>query len=139
MANILTLISGAKCPHVSLTAMHKHIDYRFVGLALLWMALIFWFSSQPTLFALPGGLLDTIFKKSAHALAYAILWALWWYATKRQTLVAFVLTVAYAISDEYHQTFVPGRHGQWFDVGVDTLGVITAMAVAHFRHSAKRI
>ena len=113
--------------------MTKRIDYRFLIMTLVWMAIIFWFSNQPTLFYLPDNLLDTIFKKSAHAIAYGVLWTLWWLATGRRAWLALALTIGYAISDEWHQTFVPGRHGQWFDVGVDTVGALLAMTLAHSR------
>ena len=116
----------------------KRVDYLFLFLALVWMGIIFWFSSQPTLFALPSGLLDTIFKKSAHATAYGILWFLWWRATGRRSWWALLITVLYAMSDEYHQTFVPGRHGQWFDVGIDSLGALMALAGTWF-YNAKRM
>jgi len=113
--------------------MNRRINLRFLALALTWMAIIFWFSSQSSLFRLPEDLLDTIFKKSAHATAYGVLWALWWLATGRRPWLALALTVGYAISDEWHQTFVPGRHGQWFDVGVDALGALLAMGLTHPR------
>ena len=100
----------------------------FFLLALGWMGLIFWFSSQSHVLTLPDSLLDLIFKKTAHATAYGILWGLWWLATGRRPWLALGITIAYAISDEYHQTWVPGRHGRWYDVGIDTLGALTAMA-----------
>ena len=113
--------------------MSKRIDYRFLIMALAWMAVIFWFSNQSSLFYLPEDWLDTIFKKTSHAAAYGVLWLLWWLATGRRAWLALALTVGYAISDEWHQTFVPGRHGQWFDVGVDTLGALVTMLLVHSR------
>ena len=117
--------------------MTKRIDYRFLILALVWMGVIFWFSSQSTLVSLPDSLLDAIFKKTSHALAYAILWMLWWLATGRNAWLALIITIVYAISDEYHQTFVPRRHGQWFDVGVDTLGALFAILIVHTHRGRK--
>jgi VanZ family protein len=35
---------------------------------------------------------------------------------------AWGIAVLYAISDEYHQTFVTGRHGSWVDVAIDSMG-----------------
>ena len=113
--------------------MSKRIDYRFLIMALAWMAIIFWFSNQSSLFYLPEDWLDTIFKKTSHAAAYGVLWLLWWLATGRRAWLALALTVGYAISDEWHQTFVPGRHGQWFDVGVDATGALIAMLLVHSR------
>ena len=37
--------------------------------------------------------------------------------------------VLYAISDEIHQLFVPGRTGCILDVGIDTLGIITGIII----------
>ncbi len=94
------------------------------------MGLIFWFSSQSHVLTLPDSLLDLIFKKAAHATAYGILWTLWWLATGRRPWLALAITIAYAISDEYHQTWVPGRHGRWYDAVIDTLGALVAMALS---------
>ncbi len=98
------------------------------------MGLIFFLSAQPDLPQAPGPWLDTLLKKGSHALAFGIL--AWLYlralrgrfsATAALRLLSAVLAMLYAASDEYHQTFVPGRKGRLFDVGVDTAGVCGAM------------
>jgi VanZ family protein len=98
------------------------------------MGLIFFLSAQPDLPHAPGPWLDTLVKKGGHALAFGIL--AWLYlrglrerfpATATLRLVSAGLALLYAASDEYHQTFVPGRKGRLFDVGVDTAGVCGAM------------
>ncbi len=109
--------------------MKRTISYPFLLLALVWMTIIYWFSSQSSLFALSEGILDAIFKKSAHAVAYGILWWMWWRASGRRSGLALLMTVLYAFSDEWHQSFVPGRHAQLFDVGVDTFGALFARAM----------
>jgi VanZ family protein len=38
-----------------------------------------------------------------------------------------LITVLYAMSDEYHQTFIPGRNGTVMDVVIDSLGGLTAL------------
>ncbi len=98
-----------------------------------WMAAIFFFSNQPSLPALPASWLDLVFKKTAHATAYGILFLLWMniFRTEntrsyRTILLALTLTFVYAISDEWHQTFVAGRHGQALDVAIDTGGAFVA-------------
>lgn len=82
--------------------------------ALLYMAGIFIASSVPDLGALPGGVSD----KSAHTLAYAGLSVAVLYALARgqvrgvtagRATVAFVIATAYGMTDEWHQSFVPGR------------------------------
>ena len=101
---------------------------------LVWMGLIYFFSAQPDLPRAPGPWLDTVIKKSGHALSYGVLTYLYRRALRphirdSHTLrtVCVVLGVAYALSDEVHQTFVPGRNGTLLDVGVDSIGVGCAM------------
>lgn len=41
----------------------------------------------------------------------------------RALLSSAALAVLFAAADEWHQTFVPGRGGTWFDVVIDACGV----------------
>lgn len=54
--------------------------------------------------------------------------------TKKTRLLAlpsvFLFGVLYALSDEIHQIFVPGRSFQWADVGFDTLGALLGVLAA---------
>jgi VanZ family protein len=86
-----------------------------------WAALIFALSSIPAL-ASGLGLWDEVLRKLAHAAEFAILGALLLRALGR-ALPAFALGVAYAISDEIHQSFVEGRRGAPLDVVIDAVGV----------------
>jgi VanZ like family len=92
-----------------------------------WAALIFTFSSIPDLGTGLGGW-DIVLRKVAHAAEYAVLGALLLRATLRPSL-AFVLGTLYAVSDEVHQAFVPGRAGSPLDVGLDTVGVVIGIAL----------
>ena len=92
-----------------------------------WAGVIFAFSAVPDLGTGLGGW-DLVLRKIAHATEYAILGALLVRATGR-TGVAFALGVLYAISDEFHQTFVAGRHGAPLDVAIDAVGVAVGIAV----------
>jgi VanZ family protein len=92
-----------------------------------WAALIFAFSSVPDLGTGLGGW-DLVLRKIAHAAEYAILGALLLRATGRVWL-ALALGVAYAVSDEIHQTFVPGRAGKPLDVAIDAIGVACGVAL----------
>jgi VanZ family protein len=98
-----------------------------------WMALIFFLSSQSRLPSAEDPLLDLLFKKSAHFSGYALLAVLFWRALSvsqwRQRL-AWLLTVVYASSDEWHQSFVPGRHPSPWDVLIDACGAVTGLLVA---------
>jgi VanZ family protein len=94
---------------------------------LLLMGVIFFFSAQPNLNS-GLGWIDHVGRKIVHASEYAFLCFLWWRAlrTKVDPVVAlapaWVITTLYAVSDEYHQHFVTGRHGTWVDVTIDSMG-----------------
>jgi VanZ family protein len=97
-----------------------------------WAALIFALSSVPDLGTGLGGW-DLVLRKIAHAAEYAILGALLLRALGRE-LPAFALGAAYAISDEVHQHFVPGRRGAPLDVLIDAVGVgVGILAWRRFR------
>jgi VanZ family protein len=80
-----------------------------------------------------------VFVKGYHALEFAILFLLLrvWLraaASKRAELVSAILSVAFAASDEFHQTFVPGRGGRFTDVLIDSGGIAAAwLVVAGYR------
>lgn len=96
---------------------------------------MFALSAQPHLRISDDDLLDLILRKSAHVLEYSVL-ALLASMTLRQedggpvgirTLVAAAcLAVAYAITDEWHQSFIPGRHAAARDVAIDAVGAVAA-------------
>ena len=86
-----------------------------------WAALIFALSSVPDLGTGLGGW-DLVLRKVAHTTEYAVLGALLVRATGRSGL-AFALGALYAVSDEIHQTLVPGRMGAPLDVVIDSVGV----------------
>ena len=48
---------------------------------------------------------------------------------KQKMLYSIGFGGTYAITDELHQFFVPGRSGNIIDVGIDTLGVITGTLI----------
>ena len=97
---------------------------------LVWMILIFFLSSFHKLQASEIGWQDFVTRKTAHFLEYAILCFLFYRGFRRTTgfslhrslFFAFILTFLYALTDEYHQTWVSGRTGRFFDIGVDSLG-----------------
>ena len=92
-----------------------------------WAGLIFAFSSVPDLGTGLGGW-DLVLRKIAHAAEYAVLGALLSRALRRPGL-AVALGILYAVSDEAHQTFVPGRMGSPIDVAIDALGVVAGVVV----------
>jgi VanZ family protein len=86
-----------------------------------WAAVIFAFSSVPHLSS-GLGTWDLVLRKCAHMTEYAILAVLLRRALGRD-LPAFLLGVAYAATDEFHQHFVAGRHASPVDVAIDSLGL----------------
>jgi VanZ family protein len=93
-----------------------------------WAALIFAFSSVPSL-GTGLGTWDLILRKLAHATEFAILAALLVRAL-RSPAWAIMLAVAYAVTDEIHQSFVSGRHGAPLDVVIDSAGVVVGALLA---------
>jgi VanZ family protein len=91
------------------------------------MGLIFFLSAQPDL-GTDLGWIDTVLRKCAHMGLYGLLWLLW--ARAVGPWPALAITLAYAVSDEYHQTFVTGRHGAATDVLIDAVGVALAAVLA---------
>lgn len=127
----------------------KRKDIAIVAV-ISWMALIFYLSNQPasTSSELSGSIvqffislvswlpitvdshmLHFLIRKSAHFVAYFILGLLTFHAVQlykgtnvHTIMMASLIAVVYAISDEFHQTFIPGRSGEMRDVIIDSAG-----------------
>ncbi len=105
---------------------------------VLWMGVIFALSATPSLASPFEPVYDFILRKLAHVTIYAVLTTLLFRAFRlhmaRATyawLLAMLVAGLYACSDEWHQTFVPGREGSLRDVGIDTLGIAGAYALMY--------
>ena len=110
------------------------------GPALLMMGLIFLFSSIPMEpKPLPVGL-DwlTLLRKGGHLLGYALLaLALQRGLRLKGWKVNFLIlgcVLLYALSDEFHQSFVSGRTASQIDVGIDLLGALIGIWVGRIVH-----
>jgi VanZ family protein len=103
------------------------------------MAVIFALSATPNLDS-GLGTVDFVGRKIVHGTQYGLLWWLWLRAFGfRSPWPAAAITLAYAATDEFHQTFVEGRHGTVRDVGFDALGIPVAWAVdRRLRPQARR-
>jgi VanZ family protein len=102
---------------------------------ILMMAVIFAFSSIPSTEMPNFGFWDLLVKKGGHATGYGLLALCIWFALKwdrRWLWLAFFLTVLYAGTDEFHQSFVPGRHSSLVDIGIDSIGALIALWIAFF-------
>jgi VanZ family protein len=102
---------------------------------LLAMGLIFFLSAQ-TSDPVERAWWDVVLRKLAHFTEYAVLTMLWWRALHglgagfRAALGgALAISLGYAITDEFHQTFVDGRHGSPVDVLIDSAGMASAAAL----------
>lgn len=73
-----------------------------------------------------------LIRKCAHMTEYALLfvtvmWAL--SGIKKRLGIAYMVTVLYAVSDEVHQSFIPGRCGAVTDVLIDGAGALIALII----------
>ncbi len=78
-----------------------------------------------------------VVRKGAHFAVYFALGALCLFAmntyyitAKRRFITALSISSVYAVTDEIHQLFVPGRAGQIRDVLIDFAGALTGVAIA---------
>jgi len=124
-------------PRIRARARRVDVGQRALGLWLpvvAWALVIFAFSSVPHL-GTDLGVWDMILRKFAHTFEYAVLGALLVRALGRPG-PAFLLGAVYAASDEFHQTFVPGRHGSPVDVAIDAVGI--AIGIVLWRRTGQR-
>ena len=106
------------------------------------MAIIFYFSSRPSTELPNFGWLDYLVKKGGHFTIYALLAITFWYALgwrRDRVWLAWLLAALYAVTDEFHQSFVPGRHPSVWDVVIfDTFGALIALWLAAIFLKRKR-
>jgi VanZ family protein len=114
--------------------------------AIAWAIIIFCFSgrsSAPQVSHKPG--VQFAIQKFGHMTEYAILaffirlplrrhhkWPL-----RNVTFLAIVFAFLYAVSDEWHQYFIPGRTAMLADVIIDTTGATIAMLAFHLYESRR--
>lgn len=137
---------------------NKIVSWIFV---CVWMALIFYLSHQSgeESSELSSGVMQTIvtiitsvlplkidlsqfhlyIRKGAHFFAYFMLGILVINALKKNEKIiwkdlvyALMICVIYAISDEIHQVFVPGRSGEVRDVIIDSAGSLSGIMIYFF-------
>lgn len=133
------------------------LRYRWL-LPVIWMVVIFAFSAQPSSesaqlsgwasqiiikaadalhISTAGVNLHYLVRKTAHFTVFAVLGLLWYFAIYRDRcplfrtgFLAFIISAAYAASDEFHQFFVAGRSSQVTDVMIDSSGVLLAVLLS---------
>jgi hypothetical protein len=105
-------------------------------LALRWLPLVAWcgviflLSATPNLRIASADNVDFIVRKIGHMGVFGILAILFWRVLEPSRLrpaaavwiLSWLLTVGYAATDEFHQSFTAGRHASPVDVGIDAAG-----------------
>jgi len=136
----------------------KIIFYISVIIVIGWMALIFYLSSQPAAESnelsnqVTEVIVETIEKaapkiasswdlkelnhfirKNAHFFSYFVLGVLVMNALYQKenlkVVLSLMISILYSISDEIHQTFVPGRGGNIIDVVIDSTGSLIGIGL----------
>jgi VanZ family protein len=100
-----------------------------------YMIMIFYFSSLSG-HLLPSSIRD--FDKVLHFCVYSLL-AFLFYRSFRKSgmkrhifLFSLLITTMYAVTDEIHQLYVPGRVASLGDVSADIIGAFSGSALAYF-------
>ena len=147
--------------------------FLFGILAVVWMGVIFLFSSQPAEQSTDtshcaGRMIGSIIiwdfeqwspeeqenfaekidlgvRKTAHAMEYAFLCFLIFMTFhscgltgKRCFGIALLMTAGYAVTDEIHQLFVPGRSGRILDILIDSAGAVVGAGAGNILVSIKK-
>lgn len=129
---------------------------------LFWLGFIFYMSAQPVYKSnkLSRGIAEGIVKivekvspdidvsiarlnhylrKMAHFFCYMVLGMLTMkvlkkigVSGKKRIIIALIVCVLYAITDEFHQLFVPGRGAQVRDVIIDGVGAVVGILMSLF-------
>lgn len=137
---------------------------RKLFMLILWMIIIFIFSQMPgnvsdenskfviyifnllglNLNSAFGSLANFIVRKGAHFTEYFILYMLFLNVYKdkfhwtRALIFSLVCVFLYACTDEFHQSFVPGRGPAFRDVLIDTSGGLVALTVRYIYSIIKK-
>jgi VanZ family protein len=101
-----------------------------------------------------GALTSFVIRKLAHISEYFLLTLSYYYAVSKTFknttsfhktyFIAFLMGLVYAVSDEYHQTFIPGRVGLYEDVLIDSVGILLSyfwyyrVSLTHYRTSHRK-
>jgi hypothetical protein len=119
-----------------------------------WALIIFLFSCLPTVSTSEIIWWDFLIKKTAHIIEYGVFYFLVLRALNKLEIkfslkpfkfkifgslkkifvfASFFACFLYALSDEYHQGFTPGRHPALRDIGFDSIGmVLSYLAIKKF-------
>ena len=103
---------------------------------VVWATVIFLFSSLTVTPSTEIYWQDFIVKKTAHVVEYGIFAALLYRALRGHgvekldaVLLAILIAVIYGATDEFHQSFTPGREPRVRDVVFDTIGAVAGVFI----------
>lgn len=85
-------------------------------------------------------ILSFIVRKLAHYTEYTILGILVYnliYSYNKKIYISIIICIIYAISDEIHQLFVPGRSCQITDILIDSMGSVTGIILLYIIYKYK--
>jgi len=108
------------------------------------MGVLYWLSSlpgnplpdDPALYGLfywvPSSVQNALHVPAYAALSWASWWALgaWQRVPSARALSACAIATTYGVFDEWHQSFVPGRHASLIDVTLDVAGAVLGIWLA---------
>lgn len=109
--------------------------------SIILMATIFILSGQPASKLPSFGEYDLLLKKMGHATGYAMLGMAYYFALPPRLRIAYrwilalFMAILFALSDEFHQSFVEGRNSSLVDVTIDTAGAALALMISAFYSS----
>ncbi len=116
------------------------MNFKYLFLSLLTTGLIAFVSSLPN-HSLPGdgSLSEQIISNLAHIPAYGLLTFLWLKTfekglSKSQLLkkinaLILIGLILFAVSDEIHQSFIPGRTASYVDVALNVIGILCGLSL----------
>jgi VanZ family protein len=106
--------------------------------SLILMGAIFILSGQPASRLPVFGEYDLLIKKLGHATGYAMLGLAYYFALPPRLkvgyrwMLALLMAILFALSDEFHQSFVEGRNSSLTDVMIDTAGAAFALTLGGY-------
>lgn len=119
------------------------LKFTNVTFLIIYCSFIYWLSSRQSL---PTPMLFMHQDKIIHMGAYFIMGIFAWrffndYISK-PLLISFIslcFCSLYGLSDEWHQSYVPGRDADVMDWIADTLGATLALCIIFFRKNKKNL
>lgn len=97
--------------------------------------------TAPTTKEAAGISINLIIRKLAHFTVFGVLALLIWNCLKKYRfsyILAWTLTFIYAVSDEWHQSFTPGREASFKDVLIDSLGALIVLSLVFIINNRRK-